>query len=169
MSRKFFLLGLSRFKIFFLYVVILIFTVSLTIYLTKTHEVKSSENNITLNGFDAVIQQNADDMLKEGRQIFRFDTFGSEDFWGGNLKLHLAILGSKQGGVGAGVSPNEALKLGLKVDMTALPEAIVEGIKEGSVDLNDPVTTTALLKVDAVIGVKGIFSKSGKLESIGIQ
>ena len=52
--------------------------------------------------FDATIDQNAARMLKEGRHIFRFDTFGSEDFWGGKLRLHEAIVGQKLGGVGPG-------------------------------------------------------------------
>lgn len=42
-------------------------------------------------------------MLKEGRQIFRDDTFGSEAFWGDTLQLHKAIAGEKNGGVGPGV------------------------------------------------------------------
>ena len=50
--------------------------------------------------FDAAINQNAQRMLDEGRRIFRFDTFGSEDFWGGKLRLHEAIVGQKLGGVG---------------------------------------------------------------------
>ena len=50
--------------------------------------------------FDELIQANAKRMLDEGKQIFRFDTFGSEDFWGGKLGLHRAIVGEKLGGVG---------------------------------------------------------------------
>ena len=68
----------------------------------------------------------ADDnaVLDEGKQTFRYDTFGSEDFWGGQLGLHKAIQGAKLGGVGDGVSPNTALKLGLKVDMDSVPAAL---------------------------------------------
>src|SRR5690606_34225757 len=33
------------------------------------------------------------DLIAEGKQIFRFDTFGDEDFWGGQLRLHDAIQG----------------------------------------------------------------------------
>src|SRR5947207_2916806 len=84
--------------------------------------------------------------LKEGKQTFRFDTFGSEDFWGGKLRLHEAIEGAKLGGVGAGVSPNQALALGLKVDLDAVPKAVGALIKKGKVDLNDPATTLILLK-----------------------
>ena len=44
-------------------------------------------------------------MLAEGRQTFRFDTFGDEAFWGDKLKLHQAIEGSRFGGVGAASAP----------------------------------------------------------------
>src|SRR5262245_29450495 len=69
---------------------------------------------------DAQIQTNALQMIDEGRQTFRFDTFGDEAFWGGSLKLHQAIAGATFGGVGSGLSPQAALELGLKVDVDAL-------------------------------------------------
>jgi mono/diheme cytochrome c family protein len=119
--------------------------------------------------YDARIQSNADRMLAEGKKIFRTDTFGSEEFWGGQLRLHRAIVGEKLGGVGPGMSPNAALKLGLKVDSTALPSAVVSGIKSGTVNLDDPATTVTLLRLNAVIGVKGFFTQEGRFESIGIQ
>src|SRR5207248_1589968 len=49
--------------------------------------------------------QNAAEKAKRGRQIFRFDTFGDQAFWGDTLKLHQAIAGARFGGVGPGVSP----------------------------------------------------------------
>src|SRR3982750_3632426 len=55
-------------------------------------------------------------LFSQGKQIFRFDTFGSEFFWGDQLRLHEAIAGEKYGGVGAGLTPRQALALGLKVD-----------------------------------------------------
>ena len=119
--------------------------------------------------FDQQIQVNAQRLLKEGKQIFRYDTFGSEDFWGGQLRLHEAIAGEKLGGVGKGVSPKAALSLGLKVDAEALPAALVEQLKAGKVDLDDPATTAALLKLNSVVGVTGFFNSDGKLRSIGIQ
>src|SRR5262245_17870202 len=79
--------------------------------------------------------------LEEGRRIFRYDTFGDEDFWGGKLKLHKAIAGSDLGGVGAGVSPKTALSVGLKVDSEALPQSVIDGIRANTVDLNSPETT----------------------------
>src|SRR4051812_26015494 len=65
---------------------------------------------------------NADRLYDEGKRIFRDDTFGSEAFWGDTLQLHRAILGEKQGGVGPGLSPKDALKVGLKVDQVRIPK-----------------------------------------------
>src|SRR5215204_6206454 len=80
---------------------------------------------LSLLGFDRQIERHADDMLDEGRETFRFDTFGDEAFWGDTLKLHQAIEGSRFGGVGDGLSPKAALGLGLKVDVTAVPPGVV--------------------------------------------
>src|SRR5215470_6268358 len=118
---------------------------------------------------DRMIAANAQNLIEEGRQIFRFDTFGSEAFWGDMLQLHKAIAGEKNGGIGPGVSPKTALSVGLKVDADALPKELVAQIKAGKVDLNDPATTVALLKLDSVVGVKGIFDKNGKLASVGLR
>ena len=119
--------------------------------------------------FDATIQSNSNRMLEEGRKTFRYATFGSEAFWGDALQLHKAIAGEKNGGVGGGVSPKTALSVGLKVDSHALPDSLKQQLKEGKVNLDDPATTVALLKLNAVVGVKGIFGKDGSLQSIGLQ
>ncbi|HSB73131.1 MAG TPA: hypothetical protein VLH58_03405 [Candidatus Methylomirabilis sp.] len=108
-------------------------------------------------------------MLQEGRQSFRFDTFGDESFWGDTLQLHRAIAGAQNGGVGPGVSPRTALAVGLKVDLDALPPALVLALKGGRVNLDDPATTLALLKLNAVVGVTGVFNEAGGLRSMGIQ
>ncbi len=107
--------------------------------------------------------------LAEGRHIFRFDTFGDEDFWGGTLRLHQAIEGSAHGGVGPGVSPKTALAVGLKVDVDALPKATIDALNAGKVDLTDPGVTIALLTSNAVVGVTGFSDGTGGLKSIGIQ
>jgi hypothetical protein len=107
-------------------------------------------------------------MIEQGRRTFRFDTFGDEAFWGDTLRLHEAIAGQANGGVGDGLSPTAALGLGLKVDAQALPGALVGQISAGQVDLEDPATTVALLKLDAVVGVKGTFGEDGSIRSIGI-
>jgi len=122
-----------------------------------------------LTDFDRATGQNAQQMLDEGRRVFRYDTFGDEVWWGDTLKLHQAIEGARHGGVGPGVSPKTALAVGLKVDMDALPADLVTQIKAGKVDLNDPATTLALLKINAVVGVTGSFNPDGSLKSIGVQ
>ena len=115
------------------------------------------------------IAAHAQRMIEEGRRIFRFDTFGSEAFWGDALQLHKAIAGEKNGGVGGGVSPKTALSVGLKVDTEALPAELVAQIKAGKVNLDDPATTLALLKLNAVVGVTGKFDSAGRIQSMGIQ
>lgn len=118
---------------------------------------------------DHTIQLNANRMITEGKNTFRFDTFGDEAFWGDTLHLHQAIEGAKLGGVGTGVSPSVALAIGLKVDVDALPASLVQALKLGRVNLNDPATTLALLKLNSVLGVTGFFNDQGSLRSIGIQ
>ncbi len=108
-------------------------------------------------------------MVRRGRDIFRHDTFGDQSFWGGTLDLDRAIAGAKNGGVGPGVSPKTALSVGLKVDSTALPPAVVKGIAAGKVNLNDPAVTLALLKLKAVVGLKGFFNRNGSLRTVGIE
>ena len=85
--------------------------------------------------------------VEQGKQIFRFDTFGDEAQWTDALRMHEVIR--------AAVDPVTALSVGLKVDAEALPAAVVQGIQNGSVDLRSPATTVALLKLNAVVGLKG--------------
>ena len=119
--------------------------------------------------YDKQVEQNRAQMFDQGKHIFRYDTFGDEAFWGGTLRLHQAIAGEKNGGVGPGVSPKTALSVGLKVDADALPAELVAQIKAGKVNLDDPATTLALLKLNAVVGVTGRFDSQGKFNSMGIQ
>ncbi|MGE5811319.1 MAG: hypothetical protein ACM339_07445 [Ignavibacteria bacterium] len=148
--------------------VILVFLVGFRFFtdqgkaLPEASKEKLSEN-------DSMITAHAQQMIEEGRQIFRYDTFGSEEFWGDALQLHKAIAGEKNGGVGGGVSPKTALSVGLKVDVDALPKDLQNQLKDGKVNLDDPATTLALLKLNAVVGVKGIFDDKGNLKSMGIQ
>jgi hypothetical protein len=118
---------------------------------------------------DTVISSYAQQLLSQGKQIFRYDTFGDEAYWGDALRLHQAIAGEHFGGVGPGVSPKTALSVGLKVDVDALPANLVDQLKAGKVNLDDPGTTLALLKLNSVVGVTGHFDKQGKLVSMGIQ
>src|SRR5574341_2232217 len=108
-------------------------------------------------------------LTSQGREVFRFDTFGDQAFWGDTLGLHKAVEGANLGGVGPGVSPRTALAVGLKVDSDALPAAVKQALAEGKVDLDDPAVTLELLKLKAVVGLTGFFNSQGTLRSIGIQ
>ena len=85
--------------------------------------------------------------LAEGQRIFRFETFGDEQFWTDTARMHEVVQKS--------VSPTTALSVGLKVDADAIPADVAAAIKAGKVDLNDPATTVTLLKLNAVVGLKG--------------
>src|SRR5262249_33593064 len=104
-------------------------------------------------------ESNARRLVTEGRQTFRFDTFGDEAFWGDQLQLHRVV---------AQLSPRQALGLGLKVDAEALSPATIEAIKHGKVDLDDPAVTLELIQQHAVLGIVGSFDSKGALASIGL-
>jgi mono/diheme cytochrome c family protein len=102
-------------------------------------------------------------LVTQGRQIFRFDTFGDEAQWTDRLRMHEVIASA--------VDPTTALAVGLKVDAEALPPAVLQGIKDGSVDLKSPQTTVTLLKLNAVVGVVGkVETVNGKdvLKRVGV-
>jgi hypothetical protein len=92
-------------------------------------------------------------LIAQGKDIFRFDTFGDETFWTDTLRMHEVIRSA--------VDPTTALSVGLKVDTDSLPPAVVTGIQNGSISLTSPATTVALLKLNAVVGVKGTVSTVG--------
>lgn len=94
-------------------------------------------------------------LVDAGQEIFRFDTFGDEQFWTDTLRMHEVVESA--------VDPMTALKVGLKVDAEALPPGLLE-----KVDLTSPATTVALLKLNAVLGVKGRVDANGRLTSLGI-
>ena len=98
-------------------------------------------------------------LLAEGRQTFRFDTFGDEDFWTGKLRLNEAV---------ATIGPATALGVGLKIDVEALPPSLRQALRAGKVDLDDPANTLALLRLNAVIGVTGHFTGNA-LTGLGVQ
>ena len=110
---------------------------------------------LTLTGF-------ADDRQRPpsvGQTIFRFDTFGDEQLWTDVLRMHEVI---------ATVDPATALAVGLKVDVEALPKAIVSALRAGQIDLTDPAVTIELLRLNAVVGVKGAVNPQGQLTRVGI-
>ena len=132
--------------------VLVILSMMLIIALTQCTKL----NNETVRSEDEVakskneISQTKPSLIAEGKNIFRYDSFGDEDFWSGLLHIDKAILGANNGGFGPGVSPATALAVGLKVDAEALPPDVVAAISSGAVDLNDPATTIALLKLLSV-------------------
>jgi mono/diheme cytochrome c family protein len=130
---------------------------------------QGDQDSMRLASADDPILDNAEDMIAEGRRTFRYDTFGDEAYWGGQLQLHQAIQGANLGGVGPGLSPRNALALGLKVDVDALPPDLINALQAGQVNLDDPAVTLALLKLKAVVGVTGFFNRQGTLRAVGIQ
>lgn len=59
--------------------------------------------------------------------------------------------------------------MGLKVDVDALPRSLQRALQRGKVDLNNPASTLALMKLNAVVGLTGMFDSKGTLTSMGIQ
>jgi hypothetical protein len=118
--------------------------------------------------FDEVIEQTRDELFTRGLQIFRFDTFGDERFWSDSLKLHQAIAGVRFGGVGPGLGPAQALAAGLKVDADMVPPQVLAGIRAGTVNLNDPANTQALIAAKAVVGVMPTGGGSGQPVRVGL-
>jgi hypothetical protein len=98
-------------------------------------------------------------LVQRGRGIFRFDTFGDEQLWTGVLRMHEVV---------ATVDPATALSVGLKVDVDALPAAIVAALRRGEVDLTDPAVTLELLRLNAVVGLRGRVNDAGQLTSLGV-
>lgn len=102
-------------------------------------------------------------LVDEGRQTFRYETFGDEAKWTDKLRMHEAVTTT--------VTPALALDVGLKVDADALPDSLKQALAAGKVPLDDPQTTLALLQLDAVVGLKGRVEKEGtvlKLRSLGV-
>ena len=97
-------------------------------------------------------------LVAQGKQIFRFDTFGDETQWTDTLRIHEVIR--------TAVDPTTALSVGLKVDAEALPPAVVAGIQNGSVDLRSPATTVTLLKLNAVVGLKGTVENVNGMDTL---
>lgn len=96
--------------------------------------------------------------LAEGQRVFRFETFGDEQFWTDTARMHEVVQRA--------VSPNLALQVGLKVDADAIPPAVAQAIKDGQVDLNSPATTVTLLKLNAVVGLRGTVTTVGGKDTL---
>ena len=97
--------------------------------------------------------------IKEGREIFRYDTFGDEQLWTDVLRMHEVI---------PAVDPATALAVGLKVDVEALPADVIAALRAGQVDLTNPAVTVELVRLDAVVGVRGTVDAAGRLTRVGV-
>jgi mono/diheme cytochrome c family protein len=103
--------------------------------------------------------RDGDRTLRDGQAIFRFDTFGDEQLWTDVLRMHEVV---------ATVDPATALAVGLKVDVEALPPAVIAALRAGEVDVTNPAVTVELLRLNAVVGVKGTVSETGQLTTLGV-
>jgi hypothetical protein len=103
--------------------------------------------------------RSGDQRHRDGQAIFRFDTFGDEQLWTDVLRMQEPL---------ATVDPATALAVGLKVDVDALPPAIIAALRAGEVDLTDPAVTTELLRLNSVVGVKATVNEAGQLSRVGI-
>jgi cytochrome c5 len=107
---------------------------------------------------DSAAAERAPETVAQGQQIFRHETFGNEQFWSDTARMHEVIPKS--------VSPTLALSVGLKVDAAAIPADVAQAIKDGKVDLKDPATTVTLLKLNAVVGLKGTVESVGGKDTL---
>ena len=107
---------------------------------------------------DSAAAERAPETVAQGQQIFRHETFGNEQFWSDTARMHQVIQKS--------VSPTLALSVGLKVDAAAIPADVAQAIKDGKVDLKDPATTVTLLKLNAVVGLKGTVESVGGKDTL---
>jgi hypothetical protein len=114
---------------------------------------------LSAGGSADAIADTDDLLVQQGQEIFRYDTFGDEQLWTDVLKMHEVV---------ETVSPATALAVGLKVDVDALPAGVIDALKAGKVNLNDPAVTTELLRLNSVVGVVGKVGESGELKSVGI-
>ena len=95
------------------------------------------------------------DLERQGREIFRDDTFGNEQFWTDTARLH-EIVDQR-------IQPLEALGLGLKVDMGRLN--LLKFV------IHNPFGTSGtreLLRQNAVVGLRATFDDDGNIRRIGI-
>jgi hypothetical protein len=114
---------------------------------------------LSVGGSAVAVADPNDLLIQQGQHIFRYDTFGDEQLWTDVLKMHDVV---------KTVSPATALAVGLKVDVDALPAGVIDALKAGKVNLNDPAVTTELLRLNSVVGVVGKVNESGELKSVGI-
>jgi hypothetical protein len=111
------------------------------------------------NVADPGVEAQQGDDVRDGQHIFRHDTFGDEQLWTNVLRMHKVI---------PTIDPSTALAVGLKVDVKALPSAVIRALRRGDVDLTDPAVTIQLVRLNAVVGIKGSVNSQGHLTRVGI-
>lgn len=110
------------------------------------------------------------DPVKMGQEVFRFETFDNQKFWTDAMRL-------PQGIAKAGVTPLDALALGLNVNAEALSPATKAALLDALAKINagtpatetvlaNPAVTLALINEGAVIGVVP-FDAQGKRKPLG--
>jgi mono/diheme cytochrome c family protein len=137
----------------------LIGAASIVFVLAMTYAISGFAPATEAERIGSTSEQEGEQTLRDGQAIFRFDTFGDEQLWTDVLRMHEVI---------ATVTPATALAVGLKVDMEALPPAVIAALQAGQVDLTNPAVTVELLRLNAVVGVKGTVSETGQLTKVGV-
>jgi len=105
--------------------------------------------------------------VERGRVLYFDETWGDEAFFGDLFQLHEVL---------NAVDPFTAAGVGAQIDITKVPQPIVDVLIGDDYDakvaaLGDPATTRALIKADAVLGIKGIFDdpvNPDRLTSVGL-
>jgi hypothetical protein len=158
-------------KSFFVILSLLAFTTVSTVFVQCKTTRADTRNEPDISGdpddFNDAIEKNSRNLFEKGKAVFRFETFGDEVFWTDALQLQKAIADDKHGGTGKGITPQQALDAGLKVDLAVLPKFLRRKIAQGKF-LDDPWVTLQLIKINAVLGVVGKFDGKGNLQSIGL-
>jgi hypothetical protein len=132
---------------------VVVFVLAMTLAISGLAATTQAQQNAVTS------ERDQENRRREGQAIFRFDTFGDEQLWTNVLRMHEVI---------PTVDPLTALAVGLKVDVDALPAEIVAALRAGQVDLTNPAVTLELLRLNAVVGVKGTFSDAGQFTAVGI-
>jgi hypothetical protein len=137
----------------------LISAASIAFIVTMALAISQGATASSVQRWAAAVAQGGDAGLQDGKNIFRYDTFGDEQLWTDVLRMHDVI---------PAIDPMTALGAGLKVDVEALPQSLIDALSRGQVDLTNPAVTVELLRLNAVVGVKGTVNAAGHLMTVGV-
>src|SRR2546421_609477 len=110
-------------------------------------------------------ESNALMMLKNGRNIFRFDTFGDQAFWGDTLKLHQSIEGADHGGIGRRWDgrPNRDWNVGALINLSPDLSAFTNALQVDEATVRTVLLSWGPGKFDAALLLDGkAFRPDGK-------